>query len=142
MKYLFKLPIGDWSADGHEKCHYYVCEANKPVEFIREVHYRIKEVTGIDIHSICSNYEENSIDRDMFKNLQELGFTEAGIMEFDNEITLDADYMAKLWVFLLQTTEPSLKIIILPEDEIPMLPFYGFDEQGRNIDQVGYGILS
>jgi len=140
MKYYFNLPIGDWSADGHEKCNYYRCEANKPLEIIRETHYKIKEVTGIDIHSICSNYQEDSVDLDTFNKLQKLGFNE-GNKEFGNEILFDSDHMAKLWVFLLKKTNPSLIITILPDNELPMMPFYGKDDKGRHIGFVGYGVF-
>ena len=139
-KYLFHLPIGDWSCDGHEKCNYYKCEANQPVEFIRETHYRIKEVTGIDIHDICSRYEEDSVDLETFEKLHELGFNEFNDGGWDENV-FDAEHMAKLWAFLLEKADPSLKITILPDDELPMLPFYGWDENGRQIGFVGYGVF-
>jgi hypothetical protein len=75
-KYIFILPIGDWLADGHEICNYYMCEANKPVEEIREAHYRIKETTGVDIEKICSLSGNDSVDIELFKYLNYLGFYE------------------------------------------------------------------
>ena len=54
--YQFKLPIGDWSSDGHCVCEYYLVSSNRPVEEVREAHYKINEKTGIDIESECSEY--------------------------------------------------------------------------------------
>lgn len=48
--------------------------------------------------------------------------------------------MARLWIFLLQKTNPSLKLKIV-KDDIPRLQFYGFDEKGRHIGGVGYGLF-
>ena len=140
MKYLFSLPIGDWSSEGHEECLWYKCKANKPIQEIREAHFRIKEVAGIDIHNICGELNEDSVSVETYEKLRKFGFTE-GNKEFGDEIILDPDHMAKLWVLLLQKADPELKIEVLEDEEIPTLPFYGLDEQGRYIGHVGYGLF-
>lgn len=59
--YQFKMTIGDWSDDGHGRYEDFVVRSNVPVEQVREAYFRIKDVTGIDIESICSNYGEDEI---------------------------------------------------------------------------------
>ena len=44
--YKFVIPIGDWSEDGHGKHDDYVVTSNKPVEAVREAHYRILAATA------------------------------------------------------------------------------------------------
>ena len=47
--YQFHLSIGDWSGDGHGRSEDFTVASNAPVEIVREAHYKIPEVTGIDI---------------------------------------------------------------------------------------------
>ena len=49
--------------------------------------------------------------------------------------------MARLWIFLLQKADPSLKLEI-KDDDIPNLQFCGADDKGRHIGKVGYGLFS
>jgi len=138
QKYLLLLPIGDWSLDGHEDCNWYTCEANKPVEQIRETHFKIQKTTGINIHEICSMCNENTVNIDTHNQLKKIGFNKRNRTP-DNKITFTPDDMIELWVFLLQKTDPELIITICVEEEIPMLPFYGYDEKNRSFNNVGYG---
>jgi hypothetical protein len=141
-KYLFTLPIGDWSDDGHGQCDYYHVESNKPIEDIREAHFKIKEATGIDIHSIANEYEENMVyeDNPIIAYLKSKGVEPGELFENDgNDYYADSDGMARLWMMLLQDADPTLKLEMVPEQKIPMLAFYGFDEKKRHIDFVGYG---
>jgi len=143
--HIFKLPIGDWSDDGHGKCDYYTVESNMSVEEVREIHFKIEEKTGVDIHKICNKYEQDHIpaDSNLITMLKEEGKLEKmNVSGYDGDV--DGHYtnsrsLALIWVYLLQKTEPELKLKLLKEPE--MLSFYGFDKQGRHISFVGYGTL-
>lgn len=147
-RHCFNMPIGDWSGDGHELCDWYLCTAKKPIQEVIGAHYHIAEMTGVNIEAICSACHEDVIDQKTVNALSELGFFQALPNNLEYEITdgtvmADPDFMAHLWVFLLNKTDPGLQIEI-PEflwtnDDIPTLTFYGFDEQGRHIGGVGYG---
>lgn len=50
--YQFHLSIGDWSGDGHGRSEDFTVASNAPVETVREAHYKIPEVTEVDIESI------------------------------------------------------------------------------------------
>ena len=139
-RYRFRMPIGDWSCDGHGRCDWYLCEANKPIEAVREAHFKITEVTNINIEKICSDYDDNSISSELYENLRELGFVaEENLNEYIMYL-YSAD-MATLWVLLLNKADPELKIELVNEDGIPMLPFYSFDQKNRHISFVGYGTV-
>ena len=58
--YQFHLSIGDWSGDGHGRSEDFTVASNAPVETVREAHYKIPEVTEVDIESIsdCAGYAE------------------------------------------------------------------------------------
>jgi hypothetical protein len=140
-KYLFTLPIGDWSADGHGECTYVHVESNKPVEEVREAHFKIKEATGVDIHSIASEYEENRIDEDhpVISYLKRKRKLNQLLEEDDGEYIIYTSEMADLWIMLLQDADPTLELERVEKERIPMLAFYGFDDKGRHINFVGYG---
>jgi len=142
LQHQFRLPIGDWSDDGHGQVEYFLISSNANVKDVREVHYQIEETTGINLEQVCRKYEDNVIKEDVVDMLHQLGFDfQAGGFEDDNEHP-DALGMARLWVFLLQQTDSSLKLRIEHEKKPPMLPFYGRDERQRHISSVGYGIFN
>ena len=123
--YQFHLSIGDWSGDGHGRSEDFTVASNAPVETVREAHYKIPEVTEVDIESICSEYGEDEIE-----NSSGMG-----------EGIVNVPEMARLWIFLLQKADPSLKLEI-KDDDIPNLQFCGADDKGRHIGKVGYGLFS
>lgn len=137
--YKFYITIGDWSCDGHGRSEDFMVSSNMPVEAVREAHYKIKGATGIDIESICSEYEEDEIDEETVVTLKNMGF------KFENSSGMgdgivNVPEMARLWIFLLQKADPTLELKIV-ECDTPRLQFYGFDEKGRHIGGVGYGLF-
>lgn len=133
-RYMYNMTIGDWSDDGHSESVNFVFFSNKPIEDVREAHYRIKEVTGIDIENICSDYDEDWIDDDIFEQIVALGF------EFDDDSMMPSEHeLAKLWAFLLNQVDPELSIRVLTDLE--RIHFHGFDEKRRHIGSVGYGLF-
>ena len=138
--YQIRLTIGDWSDDGHGRTADFIVNSNQPVEEVREAHFKIQETTGVDIESICSEYEEDEIDEESVEILKDMGFQFSNSTGMGDGITNPAE-MARLWVFLLQKAEPNLKLEI-QNDDIPNLHFYGLDEKGRHISSVGYGLFS
>lgn len=148
----YYLPIGDWSNDGHGVCKNILIESKGTINEIRNAHFKIKKVTGIDIHDIANEYEENTISIHKCLELMKLGLDindylsqnykqldEKSILE-DDEYYIEYDEIAELWVDLLNYVDNSLEIKIV-KDEIEMIPFYGFDEKKRHIGFVGYGTL-
>lgn len=143
-KILFNIRIGDWSADGHGMYETYTVSSNKPIEEVRAAHYRILEETGIDMGSMCEDYEDSSIDSTMIDKLKSLGVDV-------NKIDLCfADYkedgvayavpytLFAIWVHLLNKVDSELK---LEHVKIESLDFYGFKD-GKHIPHVGYGLFS
>jgi hypothetical protein len=141
-KHLFTLPIGDWSNDGHGKSDLYYIESNKPVEEVREAHFKAKDITGIDIEKIANRYEENSIESDhpVIEYLRNKKIDPRDMFDNDEDTYYaDSESMVELWVMLLQDGDPNLELKISQDHRVPMLPFYGFDEKKRHIGFVGYG---
>lgn len=138
--YKFIMSIGDWSNDGHGQHVTYTIKSNKPVEEVREAHFNIKDKTGIDIENICSEYQDCRLDDTYYNKLLDLGF-KFPPTEFDSH-DITPFTMARIWIFLLNKTDPSLNLNMENTKDIPTLHFYGFDEKNRHIDFVGYGCFS
>ena len=140
--YMFKLPIGDWSNDGHGECEDFIVKSNKDISDVREAHYRILEATGVDILAIANDYQDSRIDGVDLFTLVLLGLNKDEIsVEYNGEhYVAGARAMALIWTTLLMEADNELKLDIV-DDEIPSIVFYGFDEKKRHIHCVGYGLF-
>lgn len=145
--YKFKLPIGDWSGDGHRECEWFVVESNKPVEEVREVHFSAIKNQPFSIEKMCDLYEDSSLDEAGLELIRAAGLNpedyyydtwddgEAGTFYYP-----EVEQFAQLWIDWLMKEDSSLQLTIIP-DELNMLPFYGQDEKKRHISFVGYGLF-
>ena len=143
--FKFEISIGDWSTDGHGKEKAFVVEclegANN-IEEIREVHFRSKEATGIDIENICGEYEDEYIPGDLLEDVIRIltKYFEVDDEDLYSGYVYSHQDMANLWLAILMETEPKLKLK-LSSNRLPTLHFSGFDEKRRHIGQVGYGLF-
>ena len=144
-KYMFFLPIGDWSRDGHEKCDYKIVISNKSVEEVREIHFKARDTLPFSIEEICCVYQDQKIDKEMFEIIKSTGLDPenyfyyhdyAGKEVWDMEWNTDA--MAELWIDWLKLVDPDLELEI---KDLEMIPFYGRDKKNRHISFVGYGLF-
>lgn len=137
--FKFRMIIGDWSGDGHEKTEEFIIASNHPVYTVREAHYKIQDKTGINIEELCADFEEDTLDHETIERLRDMGFQFENSTGMGDEVMTPYEMM-RIWLFLLQQTEPSLKLEIAT-DEIPNFQFFGFDPKGRHIGGVGYGLF-
>lgn len=140
MNNLWNIPIGDWSNDGHGKCNWFIIESNFTVEQARE-YFNSVEKSGIDIcKEIAYEYDDNSVSEKFLKVFPE--FLEEGLIKHDPEYNEDyIEYsfdLVEIVCLFIQKYNPEFKFKIL---DIPMLPFYGFDEKKRHIGYFGYGLF-
>lgn len=155
-KFNYKMPIGDWSSDGHGICTYYNIESNLPLEEVREAHFGILEKTGIDVEKLCSSYLDNKLPFKTAKELLELGFNKNLLVDFDEDLynetlkdgsekeynlespSINPKTVANIWAFLLNKSNPELNLSLV-KDPHENITFYGFDKKGRHISSPGYG---
>lgn len=62
QNHVIKIPIGDWSGDGHERCEIFEIESNYPVFDLQEAYKASCKLVGVQFHN-----EENFIDIDIEK---------------------------------------------------------------------------
>lgn len=162
MEYKFRIPIGDWSGDGHSQSEYSVIQSNKPVEAVREAYFAAKEKLGYSLdgqnqQGPCSQWGEDSISNEEYTQYVQDGLLD----DNDNRIVINQpdnihgdpysieaeNYTITVEIFLemvlafLQKGDPELVLLKIKEENLPILHFYGFDNQQRHIGYFGYGLF-
>lgn len=133
-RHYFQIPIGDWSGDGHDKCDFVRASAAKPVEAAREAYFAAqRSLPDLDPVKFCERYEDRKVPAPI------AAVFAAQQIRIDPN-WLDSHSMAQYVAWYLNQGDPDLGARI--EDPDPMLPFYGFDDRGRHIDFMGYGLFS
>lgn len=126
--YQFKIPIGDWSGDGHGKCTWFVVNSNKPVEEWRKAYF-----------AAAKQWPQLQPDGDALARCPVEEWPLAEIKEvLSYEINMDDAHqsLAEYMLVFCQRKDPSLTFEFA--EDVPMFPFYGFDKQQRHIGHVGY----
>lgn len=76
MHYII-FPIGDWSCDGHSCYADFLVKSDKPLQEVREIHFRENDFIG----SLCSDYRDNKIEVFSLYNFMIKYMTEAQAQE-------------------------------------------------------------
>lgn len=147
--YKFKIPIGDWSGDGHGQVDYYIIESNKPVQYVRELYFQACEKLGftLDGHNDktpCAEFEDWRFPRETFQELLDFGIKidddlKDLILKYEN-VGGSSGFIEIVLAFI-KTQDKELKLIISKND-IDMFQFYGYDKDRRHIGYFGYGLFS
>jgi hypothetical protein len=134
-RYTFKIPIGDWSGDGHGQCDWFIATAAKPIEEVREAFFTAKKLfPHLDPEQFCHDYEDSFVPSNIVAELATKG------IHIDSE-DFDPEGMARVVVWFLNQGDPELSVELIPEADVPMLPFYGSDKKKRDIGFIGYGLF-
>ncbi len=145
------LVLGDWSDDGHGKYDKVLVEVNKTVEKVQEAYKEACKLTGIcfnnsnqnytglkrgykeaDEHSICTSYEEGSVNDTCKAILAQHGIV---LEEYYND---SETWFTELWFKFVKLALPDLEYNIPQEkDAIPNIN--GYWNKNLNV-QFGYGL--
>lgn len=147
MKYKIKLPIGDWSEDGHGKCEWFILNSSVPVEELREIYFDAKlrnncSLDGSDWDNMrdfapCNNYGDSSITREELSRFN-ITLSEEEIENYINEFN-PKDF-ADVFIKFMTQHNKELELDIV-KDHIPTFSFYGYDSNNRHIGYMGYGLF-
>jgi hypothetical protein len=147
-RFHFRIPIGDWSGDGHGHCEWYDATSAKPVEELREAYFQARaQFPEVCPENFCNQYEDSTIPNEVMAELVRLGAPlperddDDEDVDDDGEYIIDGDVMAALVVWFLNLGDSTADVKLDPKASTPMLPFYGFDEQRRHIGFFGYGLF-
>ena len=159
-----KIPVGDWSDDGHGKCKDIIIESNLPMEALQQGYKDSCKLTGLSFNHnqdytglnlkwdhpeykdrhIATEYQSSTISRLAEKILLEHGidvwegFDDA---EFDPEDLApidDTSHFVELLMAFIELSVPGLEYSIVKQEDIPALNGYWNDN--LNV-QFGYGLF-
>lgn len=151
-KYKFRIPIGDWSDDGHGKYDDYLIESNQPLERVRELYFQACDKIGFSLDGSYketkltpfANYQDSTFSRETLDALLEFGvqLNEEDVEYIREQESTDGHelFLDILFAFI-KTQDKSLKLKRIPSEEFPMFQFYGFDSKKRHIGYFGYGLF-
>lgn len=153
LQYKFKLPIGDSSGDGHEKCEWFTIKSNVNLEEVTKAYLTICEKYGTSLSEICSGYEDNVVTLKWLQKTNLLIWAKeiiSGVncgdqynieaeqrLVNDKGLIADPEIMANLFITWIMKNYPDIKMEI---EEIPIFPDRNADKQ-RKIDLIGYGLF-
>ena len=144
-----KLPIGDWSDDGHGKCEYFLIGSNLSVEEVREAYFKACDTLGEDLSNfLCSDYEDSEVPKEKIEFLKTKGVDISDLLE-------EWNYMNNFHSISFKSTQHFAIYILkclnklgnkdfaweILDNDIPMIPFYGVDDKNRSIGYFGYGLF-
>lgn len=110
MERIFTVVLGDWSDDGHGKTSTYYLKLTGDDVSDERLNAGLRATNaqmGVELFSIASSYEENSISRDLGERLYEAGFRPG---DCDDEI---------VWVEDMEEDEGDFKTDFSVLDLIP-----------------------
>lgn len=120
--YKFKLPIGDWSDDGHGKCDYFIIESNiNPEDLVEIVHNLDNKHKFSDI---CSNYGEYEIKNKKLEYLKSIGLNTELYFE-DNCFKNNTKSFAQLFLDLIMLENSNINLKIINDDIIEFNNWFG-----------------
>jgi len=148
MEYIFRIPIGDWSNDGHGRYIDYYIKSNKPVEHVREMYLQACQTSGISLDGSgkypapCAEYENYLFSEQQIKDLIEYGINITDKQrEFWTTDCIETYEFCDLVLEFIKVQDPELTLERGMNEKPPMLQFYGWDEQKRHIGYFGYGLF-
>ncbi|MGL4948792.1 MAG: hypothetical protein ACRC5M_00275 [Anaeroplasmataceae bacterium] len=155
LKNIWTLALGDSYCDGHGMHKDILYKSNRTAEQVVEMMFKIKEVYGIDIKSLASDYEDSLIPFDVKNKLEELGmsFDVNGFEIHDYEIYpydesdedsdwyMTVDGYVDILIFLLKKIDSEL---IMEEFSYKTINYVQVNINGRSksIGSLGYGLFS
>ena len=139
---VFKIHIGDWSADGHGMQEVFCVQSESDVEAFRDAYVDFNsKYPNLNLEKICSDYEDSVISQFQADEFVKLGFS------FDEEQIHEGDVhaypstLAHLMMWACKHIDNTLEYAFVNET-VPTFHNYGYDKKGRHIHGPGYGCFS
>lgn len=130
----FRIPIGDWSNDGHGKCNWYNASSSKSLEEVREAYFTAKKKLSKEIcpENLCKDFENYPVAENIIAKIKQLGYD-------INANSFSSKEMADYVCWFINQGDPFCDVCLEHNDD--MLAFYGFDSKNRHIGFIGYGFF-
>lgn len=130
MRTTFRIPIGDWSGDGHGMVEWFTASSSNSLEDTREAYFSACGKLHPSLHpEEIMNSHDDDISGLVRETLECYGY------DPDN---FGPKEMAQYVCWFINKGDPSRGAFLEETDE--MLPFYGM-KKNRHIGFIGYGMF-
>lgn len=137
-----KLNLGDWSQDGHNLTKVVILEVNKTVKEIQDAYRKSCKDSGVELHELCSEYNDDVIDRETIEKLNNFGIDTLSWVYDSYEVDNNDDVYFNILGFrdlildFIKVSLPDLTYEIV-KDDIPSINGFWGD---LNVS-FGYGLF-
>ena len=160
---LYKIPVGDWSDDGHGECDNYYITTNYSASEMRQAYKDTCKKIGLQLNHntdyteiegmstwknwryLLTDYEQNTIEEDALDILLSHGFDISIAEEYEEDdegkivsATFDSRGVFKLFMWFISYSMPS--DFEYKEFKIEAEPINGYWNKELN-HQIGYGVF-
>jgi hypothetical protein len=127
----FRIPIGDWSADGHGICEYFEVSTAKDYQAVIDAFDKsAEEMPDFDPRTFCNKYQDSTIPEDIEAKMSEIGL---------HPNDFDAEHMAMYTIWFINEGDPDLNLQLEETHNTPMLHFTYNPKVGTSF--IGYGLF-
>lgn len=129
----FKIPVGDWSNDGHGRCEWFIATADGTLADVRAAYEKGCQELPKEIRpsELFRNYEETTCSLDIAKKISDVSSIKI-CEDYDDGsgyVYCNAEDFIVYVVWVMNKGNPMLNVTL--EDPIPTLTM-----------SLGYGLLS
>jgi hypothetical protein len=121
-KFRYKIPVGDWSCDGHNRYEYFYVTADKDAKAI-ELAYAVAKAAypELDYQSCCEEYEDSKAPEAIAAKCAEVGIElEDGYYGDDTRVFWTDTYIQYAMWFINQG-DPELNLQLDDINNVPQL---------------------
>lgn len=137
MTFTYRIPIGDWSGDGHSQCDYFTIKSNKDGEALVKAYRTMADLSpDYDPTSFCAEYEDSVVPehiKDKLKEIGEFNFYEYKGTEY---VEFGPDEMIQYVLWWLKMGDPELELELIKNPPAIYLP-----DRRNNTSFIGYGLF-
>lgn len=126
VAYTVKIELGDPSGDGHCISENKYFKTNYDKSHLVQAYRVSVSKFGVDLHDVCSNYQDSRIKKELYDKLLSGGFP---INEYfavdDNYNIIDADDFSIMVMEFIKVSLPDLTYEIISMD-VPSIGSFGY----------------
>ena len=98
LKHTINLIVGDYSGDGHDRKEVETILSNLDISSFKKAYVKGSELVGVDITSLCEDYDDNHISEEYCKLLKDAGLD----FEIDSGYTMCSNDFLGIYLFLVK----------------------------------------
>ncbi len=143
QSFKFKLPIGDWSDDGHGKCEKFIISSNTDPKELVQMYIDLCKV--FPINKFSRGYGEYALTPDQIESVKNFGLDVSKYVGDGGYWIEGCEDVAKMIIDALMKNNPGLKLEMSDEKMIEFNNHFGqfvTKTSGTSVIELpGYGIF-